>query len=212
MRIAGGFGRQSRIDAAFAQFIKTCPAAFPLFPHDTPQPPAYPAVKVSKHRGCLAKPKISVPTPKIEVQIANHYLQTHTSCASGKLPDTPLETNQRSRRYAPPMWFLHGETEAQEFTLPWPRHRTLRAVDLQHELGSDKVRNALHHPPPRMFATNVNITVIRIANKQMSASLQLPIQFVQYDIAKQWRKYSPNAKGNFEFSRKVSFTRGKEKA
>ena len=63
-----------------------------------------------------------------------------------------------------------------------------------------------------MFATNVNITVIRIANKQMSASLQLPIQFVQYDIAKQWRKYSPNAKGNFEFFRKVSFTRGKEKA
>jgi hypothetical protein len=128
MRITSGFSRQDRIDTALSQLLIARPATFPLFPHNTPQPPAYPAVKVWKHRGRLAEPKISVPTPKIVVQIPNHYLQAHTPRASRNLPDPRLETNHRFRRYAPPMWSLPGKAESQEFTLPWPCYRTFLTV------------------------------------------------------------------------------------
>src|SRR5512140_3634892 len=77
MRVPCGFRRQDFIDTAPAQFLITGPTAFPLLPHDTPQLPAYPAVKVHQHRGRLAKAEIAVPSPQIEIEFANHPLQTN---------------------------------------------------------------------------------------------------------------------------------------
>ena len=34
----------------------------------------------------------------------------------------------------------------------------------------------------RAFAANVNVTVIRVANKAMAAALQLLVEFVEYDV------------------------------
>src|SRR5437588_11469226 len=38
-------------------------------------------------------------------------------------------------------------------------------------------RDALHHPMTRAFAANVDVTVIRIANKAVSAALQFLVEF-----------------------------------
>src|SRR6267143_310158 len=62
------------------------------------------------------------------------------------------------------------------------RATALFASYLELELLCDEARDALHHPLTRAFAANVNVTVVRIANKTMSAALQLPVEFVEHEI------------------------------
>lgn len=127
MGIPRGFGRKGRIHTALAQLLIASPPTFPLFLHDTPQLPAYPAVKIHQHRRRLAGSKIPMPAPQIDVEIFNHSLQVNAPRAPRSFPYSILESNQRFRSYAPSVWFFHGKTEAQEFTLPWPRRSSSRS-------------------------------------------------------------------------------------
>src|SRR5271163_1951827 len=54
----------------------------------------------------------------------------------------------------------------------------------------NEARDALHHPLTRAFAANVNVTVVRIANKTVSPVLQLAVEFVEHEVTEQWRKRS----------------------
>src|ERR1700674_2739078 len=36
-----------------------------------------------------------------------------------------------------------------------------------------------------------SVTVVRISNEAMSSALQLPVEFVEHEVAEQWRKWSP---------------------
>jgi len=38
----------------------------------------------------------------------------------------------------------------------------------------------------RPFAPNVNVAIVRVANKAMASALQFPVEFVEYDVAEQW--------------------------
>jgi hypothetical protein len=67
-------------------------------------------------------------------------------------------------------------------------HRTLRLIYLELELLCDEARDALHHPLTRAFAANVNVTVVRIANKTVSPVLQLAVEFVEHEVTEQWAK------------------------
>src|SRR5262249_44786643 len=84
-----------------------------------------------------------------------------------------------------------GEAEAKKLPVLRSRHRTLRLIDLELELLCDELCNALHHAVTRPFAANVNITVIRVANKAMSPALQLPVEFVEHEVAEQWGRGPP---------------------
>ena len=55
-------------------------------------------------------------------------------------------------------------------------------VYLEFELLCDEARDALHHPLTRAFAANVNVTVVRIANKAVSPALQLLVEFVEHEV------------------------------
>ena len=50
--------------------------------------------------------------------------------------------------------------------------------------------DALHHPLTRAFAANVDVTVVRITNKAVSAALQLAVEFIEHEVTQQWRKRS----------------------
>jgi len=54
----------------------------------------------------------------------------------------------------------------------------------------DESRNALHHPLACPFAANVDIAVIRISNETNRTALQLPVEFIEHEIAEHWRKRS----------------------
>src|SRR5439155_6205462 len=38
---------------------------------------------------------------------------------------------------------------------------------------------------------NVDIAIVRISNESVPPALQLPVEFVEYEVASQWRKWSP---------------------
>jgi len=122
---AGGLTRKQRVDPTTAQFSEAFPAHFPLLPNHAPLAATYPAIKVDKHRKRLAETKISMPSSQVNVEIFNHPLQANAPCASRNFPNSLLEAHHRLRRYPPFLWFLRGKTEAQEFTLPWPRATAL---------------------------------------------------------------------------------------
>jgi hypothetical protein len=100
---------------------------------------------------------------------------------------------------------LRTDSKAEPEKLPFlrSRHRALRLIHLEFEFLHDESRNALHHPLTRPLAANINIAIVRVSNKAMSPALQLPVEFVEHEIAEQGRKHSPYTKGNFEFERVV---------
>src|SRR6201997_5866484 len=113
-----------------------------------------------------------------------------TPFALRDLPDSPLKPLQRFwRNRALDVW---TSREAEPEELPFLRscHRTLGLVYLELELLFDEARDALHHPLTRAFAANVDVTVVRITNKAVSAALQLAIEFIEHEVTQQWRKRS----------------------
>jgi hypothetical protein len=76
-----------------------------------------------------------------------------------------------------------GKAEPKKLPFLWSRHRTLRLIHLELEFLRDELRNALHHPLTRTFAANVNVAIVRIPDVPMSPALQLPVEFVEHEIA-----------------------------
>ena len=75
------------------------------------------------------------------------------------------------------------------------RHRSFICIR-QLESVCDEVRNALHHSLARSFAVDIDVAVVGITHKVVTAPLQLSIQFVQHQITEQRREHSLYAKGN----------------
>src|ERR1700681_4077613 len=107
---------------------------------------------------------------------------------SRDVPDSLLDPFQRFRRNR--ALDVRTSRKAEPEKLPFLRscHRTLRLIYLELELLGDEARDAPHHPLTRAFAANVNVTIVRIANKAVSAALQFAVEFVEHEVTEQWRK------------------------
>src|SRR4030095_234478 len=112
-------------------------------------------------------------------------------CPSRDLPDALLKPIHGLRRNDTLDLWTGCKAESEKLSFLRSRHRTLRLIHLELELLRDELRDALHHPLPRLLATNVDITVVRIANEAMTPALQLPVEFVEHEFAEQGRKWSP---------------------
>src|ERR1700691_5053554 len=97
---------------------------------------------------------------------------------------------QRFRRNRAPNVRTGCKAEPEELPFLRSCHRTLRLIYLELELLRDEARDALHHPLTRAFAADVNVTVVRIANKTVSPVLQLAVEFVEHEVTQQWRRGS----------------------
>src|SRR6185437_9691154 len=164
---------------------------FPLPPHRSPESQPNPAGKVNQHFRRLAESEIAAPTPHIWSQLLHRRFHADALGPSRDLPDSPLEPIQCLRRDDAPDLRTGAEAEPEKLPFLRSRHRALCLIHLEPELLRDELRNALHHPLPRPFAANVDITVIRISNEAMPPALQLPVEFVEHEVAEQWRKWSP---------------------
>src|SRR5262249_32749359 len=177
-------------DSQCGQCRLATPWCFPLAPKSGPQPQPDPAGESDQHLGCFAEAEMAAPAPHIRGQLFHCRLDADAPGPSRDLPDSPLKPLQRFLRDRA----LDARTgrKAEPEELPFLRscHRTLRLVYLELELLCDEARDALHHPLTRAFAANINVTVVRITNEAVSPALQLAIEFVEHEVAEQWRKRS----------------------
>src|SRR5215207_5816386 len=141
-----------------------------------------PASESDQHLGRFAEAEIAAPAPHIRGQLFHCRLDADALGPSRDLPDSLLEPFQRfGRNHA---LDVRTDRKAEPEELPFLRscHRTLCLFYLELELLRDEARDALHHPLTRSFAADVNVTVVRIANKAVSAALQLPVEFVEHEV------------------------------
>src|SRR6266540_4951848 len=155
---------------------------FPLTPQGGPQSQPNPASESDQHVGRFAEAEIAAPAPHIRNQFFHCRLDADALGPSRDIPDSLLEPFQRFRRNR--ALDVRTSRKAEPEELPFLRscHRTLRLIYLELELLCDEARDALHHPLTRAFAANVNVTVVRIANKAVSPALQLTVEFVEHEV------------------------------
>ena len=86
---------------------------------------------------------------------------------------------------APPERRVILDRKAEERPVPRPGDGTLFRIDLQFEAPFDEAGQARHDPPAGLFATDVDVTVIRVPHEPVAATLKLTIQFIQHEIREQ---------------------------
>src|SRR3974390_545927 len=158
------------------------PRCFPLAPEGSPQSQPDPASESDQHLGRLAKAEIAAPAPHIRGQLFHCRLDADALGPSRDVPDSLLEPVQRFRRNRALDVRTSRKAEPEELSFLRSCHRTLRLIYLELELLCDEARDALHHPLTRALAANVNITIVRIANKTVSPALQLAVEFVEHEV------------------------------
>src|SRR5258705_7731684 len=163
---------------------------FPLAPKSGPHSAPDPAREGDQHRGLFEKPEIAAPAPHILGQSLHCRLDADALGPSCDIPDSLFKPPQRFRRNRALDFRPSRKAEPEELPFLRSCHRTLRLIYLELELLCDEARDALHHPLTCAFAANVNVTVVRVADKTMSAALQLPVEFVEHEVTEQWRKWS----------------------
>ena len=94
-----------------------------------------------------------------------------------------------------------------------PIHCALGCVEPELEPAGEEGRDTRHHPLPTGQARglkahgpavgHMNIAVVGVAHKAVTALLQFLIQIIQQQIGEQRRQHSLNAKGNFRFERTI---------
>src|SRR5437764_14900966 len=112
----------------------------------------------------------------------DHSDEAYAPRPACEFPTWRLDSRHRFWRQAPRRWLVIREAESQEFPFPWTSHRTLLAVHSKPELRREESRHAAHHSFTGSPTADVNVAVIRISGEPMAASLQLLIQFVEYDV------------------------------
>src|SRR6202521_5006720 len=186
--VASGHVTQLPQDSQCDECRSPTPWCFPLAPEGGPQSQADPASESDQHLGCFAEAQIAAPAPHIRGQLFHCRLDADALGPSRDVPDSLLEPFQRFQRNR--ALDVRTSRKAEPEKLPFLRscHRTLRLIYLELELLGDEARDAFHHPLTRAFAANVNVTVVRIANKAVSAALQFAVEFVEHEVTEQWRK------------------------
>src|SRR5206468_10118800 len=136
-----------------------------------------PASQLNQQVRRFAESEIATPAPHIRSQSRYRRLQAHAFGLPRDFPNPFLKPLDSLRRNPAPNHGTVGETESEKLPLLRSRHRTLLVVYLELEALRDELRKAVHHPLTRPFAANVDITVVRVANKTMSTALQFPVEF-----------------------------------
>ena len=83
------------------------------------------------------------------------------------------------------------DAEPQEFALLRSRHRALRHVDLQPQLGGQKPAHQRHHPFSGAAAANIDIRVVGIAAEAETPAGQFLVEIVKHEIAQEGRERTP---------------------
>ena len=143
----------------------------------------------------LAEAEVAAPSYDVWLQLFDQLLQTEPPCPTCDVSDPPLEFVERLWRDAPLAPVIR-DAEPKKLALFRSRHRALRLVDLEPQLVGQEPAHRGHDPFAGAMAANIDVAVVGVPAKTVTASGQFLVEVVKHEIAKDGRKHSPNAKGN----------------
>jgi hypothetical protein len=160
-----------------------------------------PLIETVQHGWGLAEPKIALPSLKVAAHVANHFLKTDASGSTSEDSDSYLEPEHCFGRDSALRPCSVRKAEPEELPLPRSCYSTLLPVHLQLEFAFEESYEFPHQALTRSLTADVDVAVVRISNKTMPSSLQLPVKLVENEIRQQRRHYSSYTKDNQRWSR-----------
>src|SRR6266571_870511 len=180
--------RQCAADTQLEQHRPAAALGFPLPPQRRPKSQSNPASQLDQQVRRFAEPEVAPPAPHVGSENLHRLGQTSALGLLRDFSNPFLKALDSLRRDRPPNHGTVGDTESKKLPLLRPRYRALLLVHLELKLLHDESRDALHHPLTRLFAADIDVAVVRVSHKAMSTALQFPVEFVEHEVAEQWRK------------------------
>jgi hypothetical protein len=165
-----------------AQFFEAVLPGSPLPPKIQTQSSANPRFEVREHPWSLAEAEVAAPSHNVWLQLFDQLLQTDPPCPACHVSDLRLELVEGLWRDAPLAPVIR-DAEPKKLTLLWSRHRALRLVDLQPQLVGQEPAHRGHDPFAGAAAANIDVAVVGVPAKAVTASSQFLVEVVKHEVA-----------------------------
>src|ERR1700741_2102236 len=146
-----------------------------------------PRFEVCEDSRSLAEAEVAAPSYDVWLQPFDQLLQTEPPCPACHVSDLPLEFVERLWRDAPLAPVIR-DAEPKKLALFRSRHRALRLVDLEPQLVGQEPAHRGHDPFAGATAANIDVAVVGVPAKAVTASGQFLVEVVKHEIAEDGRK------------------------
>src|SRR5271166_186916 len=170
-----------------AQFSEAVLPGSPLPPKIQTQSSADPRFEVCEDSRGLAETEVAAPSHDVWLQLFDQLLQTEPPRPACHVSDPPLEFVERLWRDAPLAPVIR-DAEPEKLSLFRSRHRALRLVDLEPQLVGQEPAHRGHDPFAGATAANIDVAVVSVPAKTVTASGQFVVEVVKHEIAQDGRK------------------------
>jgi hypothetical protein len=181
---------------------------FPLFPVVQPHSTANPFGQCHHLVIGVADAKVVESSGDVAAQLVYDVLHPMSPVASCDFAHPLFEAHVGL--FSPHHPTACADPKTHKRALPKRRGLALVPVDHQPKPSLDKPRKPRHHPLGRLRTPDHDQEVVRIAGETVPSAFEFLVQGVERDIGQQWRKHSPNAKGNFEFVKVLRYRQGRK--
>ena len=129
-----------------------------------------------------AEAEVAAPSHDVWLQLFDQLLQTEPPCPACHVSDPPLEFVESLWRDAPLAPVIR-DAEPKKLALFRPRHRALRLVDLEPQLVGQEPAHRGHDPFAGTTTANIDVAVVGVPAKAVTASGQFLVEVVKHEIA-----------------------------
>src|SRR5271166_1568325 len=166
-----------------AQFFEAVLPGSPLPSKIQTQSSTDPCFEVREDPRSLAESEVAAPSHDVWLQLFDQLLQTEPPCPACHGSDPPLEFVERLWRDAPLAPVIR-DAEPKKLALFRSRHRALRLVDLEPQLVGQEPAHRGHDPFTGASAANIDVAVVSIPAKAVTASGQFFVEVVKHESAR----------------------------
>ncbi len=181
---SGNFGSKFVRGSSTPQFPKYRWPLFPMFELECPKSSPDPSIEIIHHLWCFSQTKVRPPADQETFQFFDH--DRHTLSASslrdGAHSILHLSEGLFSHTAHHDFSRFHPEGETQEFSLEGPCHFGLRFIDLEPE-ATIKLTQQRKHAFPSTTRTDINLAVVRVADKSMASPFKLLVDFIEKQVS-----------------------------
>jgi hypothetical protein len=170
---------QQRTDTTLDSLRLTSVIRLPMFPLETSQTMAYPAVQVPQDRWRLAEAEIADPSSQRRRESGNDHCEASALGPFGEGFHPRLAPHQGLGSNFPPFRaFPTGETEAKEAPVSRVIHRTLCAVHAELQALRNKATDTRHNACTSSGAAHVDVAIIGVATEAEPSRFEFLVEFI----------------------------------